>query len=97
MILAEALALVDLEPGRTYRCRVKGFDVEVRVLDEKSSSVEVTKADSLFQLMKPFRIEESDLAPGDLSDVEEDMKLLSRSEEANVADSPEIAVMPKED
>ena len=90
MTLAEALALVDLEPGRTYRCRVKGFDVEARVLDEESSSVQVTKVDSLFAFMKPFRIEECDLAPGDLSDAEEDMKLLSQSDEADVPDTPEI-------
>lgn len=81
MTLAEALALVDLEPGGTYRCRVKGFDVEVRVLAKKSASIKVTTADSLLQSMKPFRIEECDLAPGDLSDVEDDMKLLSHSDE----------------
>lgn len=86
MTLAEALALVDLEPGRTYRCQVKGFNVEVRVWDEKSSSEQVTKVDSLLQFMKPFRIEECDLAPGDLSDVEEDMKLLSRPDEADLPD-----------
>jgi hypothetical protein len=31
--LAEALEQVDLEAGRTYRCRVKGRVVLVRVLD----------------------------------------------------------------
>lgn len=97
MTLAEALALVDLEPGRTYRCRVKGFDVEVRVLDEESSSVQVTRLDSLSQFKKPFRIEESDLAPGDLSDVEDDMKLLSHSDEDHVPDTPEIVMKAKEE
>jgi hypothetical protein len=32
--LAEALRLVDLQPGRTYRERVNGWTVEVRVLEE---------------------------------------------------------------
>ena len=31
--LIEALEQVDLRPGNTYRCRVKGRWVEVRVLD----------------------------------------------------------------
>lgn len=31
MTLAEALESVDLEPGRTYRCQVRGKAVEVRV------------------------------------------------------------------
>jgi hypothetical protein len=90
MTLAEVLALVDLDPGRTYRCRVKGLDVEVRVSDEESSSEQVTKVHSLFQFMKPFKIEECDLAPGDLSDVEDDMKLLSDSDETDETDAPEI-------
>jgi hypothetical protein len=34
--LAEALAQVDLEPGRVYRCAIKGRTVEVRVLEEVS-------------------------------------------------------------
>ena len=32
--LAEALRLVDLQPGRIYHAKVNGFTVEVRVLDE---------------------------------------------------------------
>jgi hypothetical protein len=31
--LADALAQVELEPGKTYRCQVKGRWVELRVLD----------------------------------------------------------------
>jgi hypothetical protein len=31
--LAEALQHVDLKPGRTYREKVNGFTVEIRVLD----------------------------------------------------------------
>jgi hypothetical protein len=31
--LTEALAQVELEPGKTYRCLVKGRWVELRVLD----------------------------------------------------------------
>jgi hypothetical protein len=31
--LAEALDQVDLKAGRVYRCRVKGYWVELRVLD----------------------------------------------------------------
>jgi hypothetical protein len=31
--LADALAQVDLEAGRVYRCAVKGRNVEVRVLE----------------------------------------------------------------
>jgi hypothetical protein len=33
MPLADALAQVDLEAGRVYRCEVKGRKVEVRVLE----------------------------------------------------------------
>jgi hypothetical protein len=36
MPLAEALEQVELEPGNTYRCRVKGRWVEVRVLEAGS-------------------------------------------------------------
>ena len=32
--LVEALAPLNLEPGRTYRCQVNGRRVEVRVLEE---------------------------------------------------------------
>lgn len=35
--LAEALAQVDLQPGHTYREKVNGWTVEVRVLDETPS------------------------------------------------------------
>src|SRR5262249_48138196 len=31
--LAEALGQVELEPGRTYRCQVKGRWIELRVLE----------------------------------------------------------------
>ncbi len=31
MTLVEALQNVELEPGRTYQCHVRGMDVEVRV------------------------------------------------------------------
>jgi len=34
MLLADALAQVDLEAGRVYRCEVKGRKVEVRVLED---------------------------------------------------------------
>lgn len=34
MLLADALAQVDLEAGRVYRCKVKGRKVEVRVLED---------------------------------------------------------------
>ena len=37
--LAEALGQVDLEPGRTYRCRVKGRTIEVRVVEEIPSAL----------------------------------------------------------
>jgi hypothetical protein len=39
MPLADALAQVDLEAGRVYRCEVKGRKVEVRVLEEVSPSM----------------------------------------------------------
>jgi hypothetical protein len=32
--LADALRLVDLQPGQTYREKVNGWTVEVRVLDD---------------------------------------------------------------
>ena len=32
--LVEALAPLNLEPGRTYRCQVNGRRIEVRVLEE---------------------------------------------------------------
>jgi hypothetical protein len=38
MPLAEALAQVDLEAGRVYRCEVKGRKVEVRVLHAAPTS-----------------------------------------------------------
>lgn len=34
MTLTEALQSVELEPGRTYRCQVRGRTVEVRVVNE---------------------------------------------------------------
>ena len=39
MPLAEALAQVDLEAGRVYRCEVKGRNVEVRVLEEVPAAI----------------------------------------------------------
>ena len=39
MPLADALAQVDLEAGRVYRCEVKGRQVEVRVLEEVPASM----------------------------------------------------------
>jgi len=39
MPLADALAQVDLEAGRVYRCEVKGRKVEVRVLEEVSTAL----------------------------------------------------------
>jgi hypothetical protein len=39
MPLADALAQVDLEAGRIYRCEVKGRRVEVRVVDEVPASM----------------------------------------------------------
>jgi hypothetical protein len=97
MTLAEALALVDLEPGRTYQCQVGEFAVVVRVSGWTSSATPVSKEKSLSQFMKPFTIEESDLAPGDLSEVEDDMKLLSHSDEADLPDTPEIVMKAKEE
>lgn len=96
MTLAEALAEVDLEPGRTYRCEVGKFTVEVRVHGWTSSAVPVSKEESLSQFMKPFTIEESDLAPGDLSEAEDDMKLLSHSDDADLPDTPELVRKAKE-
>ena len=37
--LTEALRQVDLEPGRTYRCRVNGRTIEVRVVEEIPSAL----------------------------------------------------------
>jgi hypothetical protein len=39
MGLADALAQVELEAGRVYRCEVKGRKVEVRVLEEVSAAL----------------------------------------------------------
>lgn len=39
MPLANALAQVDLEAGRVYRCEVKGRKVKVRVLEEVPASM----------------------------------------------------------
>ena len=39
MPLADALAQVDLEAGRVYRCEVKGRKVEVRVLEDVLASM----------------------------------------------------------
>jgi hypothetical protein len=44
--LAEALQQVDLEVGRTYRCRVKGHWVEVRVLLDRQSAEAPTVPES---------------------------------------------------
>jgi hypothetical protein len=85
MTLAEALALVDLEPGRTYRCRAGKFDVEVCVLDQKSSVVRASKVDSL-QFMKPFTVEECDLVWGDL---------FEPSDEADLPDIPYVILEDK--
>ncbi|MGL4553260.1 MAG: hypothetical protein ACRC33_19010 [Gemmataceae bacterium] len=43
MSLEEALGAVDLQPGQTYRCRVKGRDVEVSVsaIDESRLAPEM--------------------------------------------------------
>jgi hypothetical protein len=40
--LADALAQVDLEAGRIYRCEVKGRDVEVRVLAAVPAAIQPT-------------------------------------------------------
>jgi hypothetical protein len=37
--LADALAQVELEAGRVYRCEVKGRKVEVRVLEEAPAAL----------------------------------------------------------
>jgi hypothetical protein len=42
MPLADALAQVDLEAGRVYRCEVKGRKVEVRVLQDTPTSMSPT-------------------------------------------------------
>src|ERR1700730_15801289 len=39
MPLADALAQVDLEAGRVYRCEVKGRKIEVRVPEEVPASM----------------------------------------------------------
>jgi len=38
MTLSEALESVELEPGRTYRCRVRGKTVEVRIVPDSESN-----------------------------------------------------------
>ncbi len=42
--LAEALRDVDLQPGRTYRCEVRGQEVEVRVLTPMHVGEETSSA-----------------------------------------------------
>jgi hypothetical protein len=37
--LSDALAQLDLKPGKTYRCHVKGQWVELRVLDKSPPSL----------------------------------------------------------
>jgi len=37
--LVDALAQVELEPGKTYRCQVNGHLVELRVLDGKPAGL----------------------------------------------------------
>ncbi len=47
--------------------------------------------------MKPFTIEECDLAPGYLSEAEAEMKLLSLSEETDLPNPSEIVTKAKEE
>lgn len=39
MTIAEALETVELEPGRTYRCKVRGLDVELRVSPQQEKTL----------------------------------------------------------
>lgn len=39
MTLTEALESVELEPGRTYRCRIRGMDVELRVTPQQGKTL----------------------------------------------------------
>lgn len=44
MTLAEALESVDLEAGRTYRCRVRGLDVVMSVQPGRTSESDLSPA-----------------------------------------------------
>ena len=61
MTLAEALEQVDLEPGKTYRCRVRGVTVELKVCPELKprSSVQASPAS------EPWELRDCDLKPDD--------------------------------
>jgi hypothetical protein len=61
MTLAEALEQVDLEPGKTYRCRVRGVTVELKVCPElkPQSSVQARPAS------EPWELRDCDLKPDD--------------------------------
>ena len=41
--LAEALRLVELQPGQTYREKVNGWTVEVRVLEDDAPTAELAE------------------------------------------------------
>ncbi|MGD9854589.1 MAG: hypothetical protein AB7U20_06510 [Planctomycetaceae bacterium] len=53
MTLAEALEQVDLEPGKTYRCRVRGMEVKLQV---RLGAVDLFRPD-------PIEFTESDMVP----------------------------------
>ncbi len=61
MTLSEALEQVDLEPGKTYRCRVQGMRVELKVcsdLHAEAAAVHGTSIDADV-------IRDDDLTPND--------------------------------
>lgn len=52
--LTEALGQVDLEPGRTYRCRVNGRTIEVRVVEEIPSALMPAPLDESDIMLDPW-------------------------------------------
>jgi len=41
MTLEEALQSVELEPGKTYRCRVRGHVVQVQVIEPRTEPIAI--------------------------------------------------------
>ncbi len=85
--LADALAQVELEPGKTYRCQVKGHWVELRVLDGKPTglakpySVSDVMVDPWVELPRPAPSATVQARPGkpfrfDIPEIPEDAKQL---------------------
>jgi hypothetical protein len=77
--LEEALQVVDLEPGRTYRVEVRGQTVEVRVLEttgtaaQPSDFADETMMEPWIALPEPKWVGtvKSRLAPPELPDIPE--------------------------